>query len=411
MGKFFNQIAAIIGNVLEHKDKALFTLLTPFIAPQFFPSDDYVASLLQMYGVILVSLLVRPIGSILFGRMADSGGRKKALLISMYGMSFATIGMGLLPTYETFGYFASICLFFLRASQNFFGSAEPTNGAIYVLEHSHQKWRPFVSSLFEASTMLGILLASFETAVFAYFGWLESYWQVLFLISGGLGFICMIYRKQFAESPEFKPQVLKVKDLKNYTFPLLSVACATGFSYATYMFSMTVINGYLKATTSLTSVELTSINTFLSVFDLLALPFFGYMALLIAPVTLMTAAAGLMAVLAIPLFMWMESSPSVFVILSARVIIVTAGVCFVAPFRAWMQDLVSAKERGLVLNTGSAIGQVFSETLMTSFVMAAIHQRLWMLPATAFAIFGISTAFIVWRSRSRLRVCLPSSVE
>lgn len=391
-----SQCAGLLGNIIEHKDKALFGLLTPFIADQFFPSEDYLVSLIEMYGILVLSLLVKPFGSFAFGRMADSEGRKKALLISMYGMSFATLGIGLVPSYHAIGYFAPALVFLLRCAQNFFSAAEPTNGAVYVLENCNKKWQAFAASLFEASSMLGIVIASLETTVLAYFEWMESGWQWLFIFAGGMGFLCTIWRDKAIESLKISIPPLSLKELWEQRHILLSIAVMTAFSYATYLFSITFINGYLKATSSLNTLQLTSLNTLLTFFDLLTLPLFGYLAIYVAPRHLMGIATTLLGFLALPLFIWMRNFESALVILSVRVVIVLCGVCFAAPYRALLQEKVT-RHRCTILNLGGALGQMFAQGPLTIICLAALYRDLWYLPALILAILSFLTSFTVWQ--------------
>lgn len=392
----FSQCAGLLGNIIEHKDKALFALLTPFIAGQFFPSEDYVVSLIEMYGILVLTILVKPFGSFAFGRMADQEGRKKALLLSMYGMSFATLGIGVLPSYHSIGYFAPALMFLLRCAQNFFSAAEPTNGAVYLLENCNKKWRAFASSLFEASSMVGILMASVETTIFAYFEWLELYWQWLFIFSGGLGFLCTIWRDYAIESLEISSHSVRIKELWKYRKTLFSVAIMTAFSYATYLFSLTFINGYLMASSSLSSLQLTSLNTLLSFFDLVALPIFGYLALHVSPKRLMCLAPMILGILALPLFIWMRSYETALVVLIVRVVIVLCGVCFIAPYRALLQETVTTS-RCTLLNVGGTIGQIFAQGPMALLCLGALHYQLWFLPAVILALLSFITSFVVWK--------------
>ncbi len=57
-----NIYGGLIGNVVEHYDKALFSLLAPFIGPLFFVDEDPLTALIKVYGILFLSTLARPIG-------------------------------------------------------------------------------------------------------------------------------------------------------------------------------------------------------------------------------------------------------------------------------------------------------------------------------------------------------------
>jgi MHS family proline/betaine transporter-like MFS transporter len=65
-------IAGAIGNVVEWYDFAVFGFLAPFIAVQFFPSDDPVAGLMKTFGVFAAGYLMRPIGGVIFSTRQDT---------------------------------------------------------------------------------------------------------------------------------------------------------------------------------------------------------------------------------------------------------------------------------------------------------------------------------------------------
>ena len=52
--------------------------------------------------------LVRPLGGLLFGRIGDVAGRKRAMTLSVMAMAVPTVLMGCLPTYATIGIAAPI---------------------------------------------------------------------------------------------------------------------------------------------------------------------------------------------------------------------------------------------------------------------------------------------------------------
>src|SRR5215217_4881498 len=67
--------ASSAGTVIEWYDFYLYALLTPFLAPLFFPSENPTASLLAGFAVYGAGFAVRPFGALVFGRMGDDVGR------------------------------------------------------------------------------------------------------------------------------------------------------------------------------------------------------------------------------------------------------------------------------------------------------------------------------------------------
>ena len=88
-GQRRNLLAALIGNVLEWYDFAVYGYFAPILGKLFFPSDDPAASLLAAFGVFAVGYGARPLGGIVLGHVADRVGRKPSLILSLMMMGAA----------------------------------------------------------------------------------------------------------------------------------------------------------------------------------------------------------------------------------------------------------------------------------------------------------------------------------
>jgi MFS transporter, MHS family, proline/betaine transporter len=64
--------AAVIGNVLEWYDFAVYAYVAGIIARKFFPSQDEVTALLSTFLAFGLGFVARPIGGIVIGRMGDT---------------------------------------------------------------------------------------------------------------------------------------------------------------------------------------------------------------------------------------------------------------------------------------------------------------------------------------------------
>ncbi len=115
-------------------------------------------------------------------------------------MSISTGLMGSLPTYSDAGVWASLGLAITRLLQNFSITGETNGAAVFVLEHASHKSKPLLSSLVEAATMSGILLASSCIAVTGYFGDLQKHWRWLMWAGAIAGFAGYLFRQSLTEN-------------------------------------------------------------------------------------------------------------------------------------------------------------------------------------------------------------------
>ena len=64
-----------------------------------FPGVDPIASLMASFAAFAAGYLARPIGGIVLSHFGDRYGRRAVFLGSLFVMSGATFGMGLVPTF------------------------------------------------------------------------------------------------------------------------------------------------------------------------------------------------------------------------------------------------------------------------------------------------------------------------
>jgi len=86
--------AAVVGNVLEWYDFAIYAYMATAIARKFFPSGNEVSALLSTFAAFGVGFVLRPLGGILIGRLGDLKGRKTALLLTIALMAAGTVLIG-----------------------------------------------------------------------------------------------------------------------------------------------------------------------------------------------------------------------------------------------------------------------------------------------------------------------------
>jgi MFS family permease len=372
-------IAAVIGNIFEHYDNALFGLLAPFLAPLFFHSQDPFTALFLTYAMIPMGMIARPFGSLCFGLIADRIGRRQALFWSLSGMAATTIALGFLPTSKEVGALAPILLGLLRLIQSFFAAGETTGGAVFVLEHTDIQKRSFMSSVIDASSIGGILLASGIITLFSSQGTMEAIWRYLFWTGGITGVIGIFLRMSEKEPQEFVPSenFSLFHALYSNKRAFLSIILASGFSYTTYALSFILMNGYIPLVTSLTKGDLMKANTMLLGLDLFLLPFFGFIANRFGKEKIMLIGAISSIVCAIPLFSLIGPSSTLLSVTLIRLFIVLSGVAFAAPYHAWALEQVPPHCRSTLLCVGYTLGSQIIGTPTMVISLMTYHYTGW----------------------------------
>ena len=122
--------AAVIGNVLEWYDFAVYGYFASDIGRQFFPRTSETAQLLLAFAVFALGFLARPLGGLVLGAVGDRIGRRALMMLSISMMGGATLLIGLLPNYQAIGLAAPVLLLVLRLIQGFSLGGEFTGSMV-----------------------------------------------------------------------------------------------------------------------------------------------------------------------------------------------------------------------------------------------------------------------------------------
>jgi MFS family permease len=211
-------IASVLGWSLDLFDLFILLYVAPVIGQVFFPSNAPVLSLAAVYASFAVTLIMRPVGSAIFGAYADKHGRKGAMTIAFIGVGCASAVFGLLPTVNQIGVAASILFLILRLVQGIFVGGVVASTHTIGTESVPAKWRGTMSGLIGGGGAgVGALIASIiyliVSQIFpgdAFNGW---GWRVMFFSGILSAFIGIFVFKSLEESPLW--QQLKKEQEKN----------------------------------------------------------------------------------------------------------------------------------------------------------------------------------------------------
>jgi MFS family permease len=200
-------LAASLGTVFEWYDFFLYGSLVAFLSTLFFPPQNETAALLSALATFGAGFAVRPLGALVFGRIGDRIGRKHTFLITISVMGLSTALIGVLPAFDSIGWWAPILLVSLRLAQGLALGGEYGGAAIYVAEHAPTEKRGYHTSYINATASLGFLMSIAVVVTCRFVLGEEAFaawgWRVPFLLSVLLLAISLYVRLQLRESPVF----------------------------------------------------------------------------------------------------------------------------------------------------------------------------------------------------------------
>ncbi|WP_425994907.1 MFS transporter [Afipia sp. DC4300-2b1] len=197
-----------IGNALEWYDFASYAIFAPFFSHQFFSSSDRTAALLSTLAIFAVGFLLRPLGGLYFGWLADRKGRRHAMVVSMTVTALGCLVIGLAPTYASIGILAPILLVVGRLSQGFGLGGEIGASFTFLVESAPSHRRGLWSSTMFIALIMGSLLATIVALILNAVlpaGAMETYgWRIPFLLGALLGVYAIFLRRGLKEPEVFK---------------------------------------------------------------------------------------------------------------------------------------------------------------------------------------------------------------
>ena len=205
---------AALGGALEFYDFIIFVFLAAIVGQHFFPANipDWLRQF-QTYGIFAAGYLARPLGGIIMAHFGDLVGRKKMFNLSILLMALPTLLMGLLPTYDSIGIFAPLCLLLLRILQGAAIGGEVPGAWVFVSEHVPSHRIGYACGSLTAGLTAGILLGSLvATALHTLLPQAHIIawgWRIPFLLGGLFGLFAMMLRRWLEETPIFNEMKAK----------------------------------------------------------------------------------------------------------------------------------------------------------------------------------------------------------
>jgi SHS family lactate transporter-like MFS transporter len=181
--------ACFLGWTLDAFDFFLLTFCLDAIAATFHVNLETAAK------AIFWTLLMRPVGALVFGALAEKFGRRPTLMMNVVSYSVFVMASALAPTFAIF-----------LGTRALFGIAmggEWGVGAALALESLPAEGRGFFSGLLQEGYVVGSMLAALFYLAFPYLHGTGSFsaWRVLFLIGAVPSLLLLLLLRKVDESP------------------------------------------------------------------------------------------------------------------------------------------------------------------------------------------------------------------
>jgi MFS family permease len=392
--------ASAIGTTIEWYDFFLYGVAAATVFPKkFFPTSDPFTGTLLSFSTYFVGFAARPIGAAVFGHYGDRVGRKALLITTMLLMGTATVGIGLVPSYESIGIWGAYLLTAGRVLQGLGVGGAWSGSVLMAGEWADPKRRGFTTSFAQLGAPAGMFLANGALLVMTLLtsdqDFLDWGWRLPFLASIALVFVGLYIRIGVLETPVFaklkakgtvaKAPVLEVLK-RNWREVVLTALLRTGQQVPFYIFTTYIIT-YATQQLGFTRSRILNFVMVQSLFSVITVPIMGHLSDIYGRRRVTAIGCALMIVFPFIYFGLLDTKVTALVFLAVAIALPIQDVQY-GPQAAFIAESFP----GSLRYSGSALGyQLASLTAGGPAPLMAV----WLLRQ-----FGTSTAIAIYTSLS-----------
>ncbi len=356
-------VAAVVGNVLEWYDFAVYSFMAGIIGRNFFPSGDPASELLASFAVFGVGFLARPLGGIVIGRIGDVKGRKTALLLTIFLMAAGTVLLGLTPTAATIGIAGPVLVLIARLVQGFSAGGEWGGSTAFIVEWAPEGRRGLYGSFQQCSVAGGLLLGSgivaFTNTALSPEAMEAWGWRVPFLLGGLLGPVGLYMRRTIEETPAFiRAQQAPPTSPEQSVSPWRLAGRAFGFTVlwtVAYYIFLNYMPTFTERYANLSSAQALWANTLGLVVLVATIPVMGHLSDRVGRKPLLLTCCAAFVVLPYPGASLLVAGPSIGLVIALQIGVGAVIALFSGAGPAAIAEIFPTRTRSTWMTTGYAL--------------------------------------------------------
>ena len=403
-------LGSAVGAVVDWYDFLLYGIVAALVFnTAFFPKVSPTMGTLAAFATFGVGFLFRPLGGIVFGHYGDRLGRKRMLVLTVMLMGLSTVAIGLLPTFETIGWWAPVLLVTMRAIQGFAVGGEWGGAALMAVECAPRGNKAFYSSGVQVGYGIGLVLATgfvsllshgLGDAAFRSWGWRLPFVFSIVLVGIGLWVrASMDESSEFVEKVEHQHRKVKLPVVEAVTRHPKAFAFIVALRLAE-LFSMYIVTAfalsYSTANLGMSRDLFLNIGLLVGAISCVTIPCFAWLAdrFGLKRIYLIGAAIGLAC--SVPFFVALEARATVWIVIFSVLLANVAHDMVVSVQQPLFTELFGAEYR----YSGAGVGYQFASVVgggFTPFIAVALTSFAggsWHLVAGYLAI-GCALSLIV----------------
>src|ERR1700751_4510127 len=326
--------ASVVGTSIEWYDFFLYGTAAAIVFPAvFFPKSSIYAGTLESFSTYAVGFATRQVGAAIFGHWGDRLGRKATLIVTLLLMGIASALVGVLPGAAAIGVAAPILLVVLRVLQGLAVGGEWSGSVLLSMEWGRQRRRGLMASWPQIGVPIGLLLgtgAMTAIALSAESAFKAWAWRIPFLGSLVLVAIGLWVRLKVMETPLFsrlaeKRALAKIpvaEGIRRHPKEIVLSALLRMSEQAPFYLYTAFALTYIKENLHKTQGVGLAAVTVAAALELFLIPTFGQLSDRLGRKRVYGTGAVLMAVVAFPFFLLLNTTAVGLIILGMALIAV-----------------------------------------------------------------------------------------
>ncbi|KND17427.1 arabinose ABC transporter permease [Pannonibacter phragmitetus] len=201
-------VGVIIGRTSEFFDFFVFAIASVIVFPaRIFPFVDPLTGTLWSFALVALAFVARPLGTAMFMALDRRHGRVTKLTVALFLLGTSTVAMGLVPSYETAGWWAVGMLVLLRFGQGLALGGTWDGLAPLLAITASKSSRGFYAMIPQLGAVAGLAVAA---VMFAYLvmtlssaDFLDWGWRYPFFVAFAINVVALFARLRIVDTPEF----------------------------------------------------------------------------------------------------------------------------------------------------------------------------------------------------------------
>lgn len=358
-----------------------------------------------MFGLITLSLtlLLKPLGSVIFGHIGDKYGRKVALIYSLIAISMATTCIGLIPGYTIIGWLSSALLILCLFIQGICMGGQYTGAIIFIQEHTLRKKAAFSCGLMVGIGVLGTLMGTTMSYLFYNLEGLSWAWRLPFFLTSIMGIFLYYLMKNMEETPAFlenknqqqKEKIPFIDILKNHKITLCSAIFISSIPVSMFYLAAVYLPNFFDTHNSIHEPSFSlRLVCLAQVICMIFIPIFGYIADKIGKEIQLKITSILLIITPVFLFYFIGHSNSPYALITGVIVLSIFSSLYSGPAPALLSESFPVIGRYSGMGISIALGEgIFGG--LASIICVEIEKMLHSKIAPAYFIMFLGVLSFV----------------